>query len=351
LKKKKSRPDCALPFTIRPQPTAISRRPNLEKSLFGKIEAGSRSPLHNPASTHGHLATTEPKLYLKRPCHNRSQHHQDEWPFRFQAPDEKNWQWVCQTLNRRVQVSPGGNFLIDPPQIIQCPGHAKIITCSPLYDMVTQRAEMECTRTSEAENNLRTSRKDSPMLGADEEPNQEKRIEELRAEVERLGGTSGTDADLPADLEEQFLKHVLAYETAQTQSLWDWLTNGGLEIPDPDRLDDALLNAKLWEIIERMASLGAYLHSTDHLNDRQLYTYLFQEGLREETILFPEDPDYAYHIDLVGSGSDDDIELYLKYFAGAEEREQWAKDFPNFVVPPHEDPPFKRDQALPKPPY
>ena len=32
--------------------------------LIIEIEAGLRSPLHNPASTHGHLSTTELKLYL-----------------------------------------------------------------------------------------------------------------------------------------------------------------------------------------------------------------------------------------------------------------------------------------------
>jgi hypothetical protein len=37
---------------------------NQTKSLFlGLIEAGSRSPLHNPASTHGRPTTTELKLF------------------------------------------------------------------------------------------------------------------------------------------------------------------------------------------------------------------------------------------------------------------------------------------------
>ncbi len=30
-----------------------------------EIEAGLRSPLHNPASTNGHLATTDPKMFAR----------------------------------------------------------------------------------------------------------------------------------------------------------------------------------------------------------------------------------------------------------------------------------------------
>ena len=56
------------------------------------------------------------------------------------------------------------------------------------------------------------------------------------------------------------------------------------------------------------------------------------------------------HLDLVGSGSEEDIALWLKYYADEETRVQWARDFPDMVVPPHENPPYDRDRQLPKPP-
>ena len=65
----------------------------------------------------------------------------------------------------------------------------------------------------------------------------------------------------------------------------------------------------------------------------------------------PKNPSYVYGLDLLGSGSDEDIHLYMKYFADEQYRKQWASDFPDFAMPPHEDPPFDRDKDLPKSPF
>ena len=189
------------------------------------------------------------------------------------------------------------------------------------------------------------------MVDLDDEPDQEKRIEKLRAELGELGGTFSENSDMPADLEEEFLKQVLAFETAEPSTVLQWLEDAGLEVPPPNQLDDEQLHAKLWEVIKRMASLGAYLHSTNHLSDRELYENLFNESLREEAVLFPENPGFVYGIDLVGSGSDEDIFLWMKYFADEDTRKQWLKDFPDYEMPPHEDPLFDRDKDLPKSPF
>jgi hypothetical protein len=183
-----------------------------------------------------------------------------------------------------------------------------------------------------------------------DEPDQEKRIERLRAELEKLGGSTRSLQSMPADLEEEFLRHVLEYETAEPISLFRLLENAGLEIPVLEDLDDAAVKNKLKEIIERMASLGAYLIHTDHLSDRELYHYLYADGLREEAVLFPENASYAYMIDLTGSGSDEDNQVYLKYYADEQQRQRWAQDWPDDLIPDHEDPPFDRDAYLPKSP-
>ena len=156
--------------------------------------------------------------------------------------------------------------------------------------------------------------------------------------------------NMPADLEEEFLRHVLEYETAEPISLFKLLENSGFEIPTPKKLSDAKLTTTLTEIIEQMASMGAYLLHTNHLSDRELYEYLYSDGLREEAVLFPENPSYAYMIDLTGSGSEEDNEIYLKYYADKEHREQWAVDWPDDAIPDHEDPPFDRDRHLPQSP-
>jgi len=183
-----------------------------------------------------------------------------------------------------------------------------------------------------------------------EEPDQEQRIAKLREEIKKLGGNTMSIEDMPADMEEEFLRHVLEYETAEPISLFRLLENSGLELPVPNSLTDDDLTPKLKETIERMSSLGAYLLHTNHLSDRELYEYLYNDGLREEAVLFPENPSYAYMIDLTGSGSEEDNQIYLKYYADAEHRIQWALDWPDDVIPDHENPPFDRDRHLPQSP-
>src|SRR5687768_17609852 len=89
---------------------------------------------------------------------------------------------------------------------------------------------------------------------------QEERITKLRQELEKDGETIiPIDDDIPADLEEKLLTAMLESRTAVPVSLWDLFTRAGLEIPAPDQLDDNALGSKLKEIIDRMASLKAYL--------------------------------------------------------------------------------------------
>jgi hypothetical protein len=180
------------------------------------------------------------------------------------------------------------------------------------------------------------------------EPSQEKRIQMMREEIQKLGGTFSVDSDMPADLEEEFLKHVLEYEQAEPMTMYRLLENAGFELPVPNTLDDNSLTDKLAELFDRMASMGAYLVNTNHLSDRELYEYLYNEGLREETTLFPENPSYAYMLDLTGSGSSEDMQTYLKYYADEDFRKRWAKDWPEDPMPPHEDPPYDRDGKLPR---
>jgi len=183
-----------------------------------------------------------------------------------------------------------------------------------------------------------------------DEPSQEERINKLRAELEKLGGNTSTLESMPADMEEEFLRHVLEYETAEQISLLRLLENAGLEVPAPETLDDDALQIKLKELIDRMASVGAYVLHTNHLSDRDLYDYLYHDALREETVLFPENPSYAYMIDLTGSGGENDNATYLKYYADEEYRRQWAHDWPDDPIPEHEEPPFDRDRFLPQSP-
>ncbi len=153
--------------------------------------------------------------------------------------------------------------------------------------------------------------------------------------------------ELPQALREQFWEYVVAYEEAERITSFDLLVQGGVALPAPEELDDMQLNAKLWEVIRGLALLRIFLYSTNHLSDRELYEELWHEELRVENPDMPIDENYACHIDLVGSGSEEDAELYLRYYADEETRNQWAKDWPNTIIPAHEAPPYDRDRYLP----
>jgi hypothetical protein len=167
---------------------------------------------------------------------------------------------------------------------------------------------------------------------------QEIRINELR---EAAGGemTEWESPDCPPELAEAFWGNVMAYESAGTTCHFNQLQELGIELPAPDQLNEVELSTKLWEVIHGLARLNVFISQTDHLNDRELYNHLWHDSLREI---------WTSHIDLLGSGSDEDNELYLKFYADDEDRERWGRDFPDDLIPPHVDPPYDRDRTLPR---
>jgi hypothetical protein len=170
---------------------------------------------------------------------------------------------------------------------------------------------------------------------------------------QRFGGRRTTaEADaLPNDLAEQFRRHVAEYEQAPWTTHFRQLEEAGVQLPAPEALNDRQLKTRLWAMIHGLARLRVFLANTNHLSDRQLYTHLWQDGLRERVAAMPVDEGSAWQLDMLGSGSLQDILLHLKYYADNEWRNQWAEQFPGDAIPPHEDPPFDRDRRLPRATY
>jgi hypothetical protein len=186
----------------------------------------------------------------------------------------------------------------------------------------------------------------------------EERIEDLKRHAEELCGGQmevGTlddyASEVPAEVEEGFWKYIVDYEEAPWTTNFQQLESAGVSLPPPDSLKDEELTAKLWEIIQKLALLHVYIEQTDHLSDRELYTHLWTNSLLEETKAMPMAANSAHHIQLLGSCSEEDMLLYLKYYADDDFRRQWQKDWPSDPIPRHEDPPYDRDRLLPKPDY
>jgi hypothetical protein len=187
-----------------------------------------------------------------------------------------------------------------------------------------------------------------------ERVDREIRINELKHQAEELAGgemTAWESEDCPADLAEQFWQQVVDYERAPRTCYFHQLEEAGVDLPPPHQLDDRHLKAKLAELIDRLARMRVFVSQTDHLSDRALYTRLWQDSLREEVPVLPEDEDSSWHIDLLSGGSAEDNYLYLKYYADEEWRRQWADNFPDDEIPAHEDPPYDRDRHLPQETY
>lgn len=124
----------------------------------------------------------------------------------------------------------------------------------------------------------------------------------------------------------------------------DVIRSRGIEIPPENTLGDAATHARLWEVLEAMGEIGMVLYFTDHLSDRDLYRYLVEDVLLEETILSEEGG--FWHISPIGGCSDEDNQIYLRYYADEETREQWGRDF-EMTVPAKEPLPYDRDRFLP----
>ena len=171
---------------------------------------------------------------------------------------------------------------------------------------------------------------------------------EKRADVVAPGGLAEAAADLEPDAESEFLRRMAAIESGDSDRVpLEVLREMGKEYPPASDLDDATLASELTRLAEDLAFLHIYLESTDHLSDRELYERLLGEVLLEPTVIFPDDPSFGTHIDLIGGFGEEDIQIYLKYYADAVSRRHWKKDFPDSPMPRKERPPYDRDRFLP----
>lgn len=180
----------------------------------------------------------------------------------------------------------------------------------------------------------------------------QQRLVELRNQIHEISGGAaefGPAGDgLSLEDEVAFLENIVAFETAPRTTWLERLRSAGYAMPDPASLSDAEIGLEVWQAIQRLSELQAFLSHTNHFSDRELYEHLYHHTLPQETLDVAPNPDAACHLDLVGSGSDEDITCWLRYYADEKEREEWQAEFPDFVMPPAEKPPHDRDRLLPQ---
>ncbi|RPI28535.1 MAG: hypothetical protein EHM61_04770 [Acidobacteria bacterium] len=167
--------------------------------------------------------------------------------------------------------------------------------------------------------------------------------------------TGGTTTKLPPawpemdeeDSLDEYFRQLDEFTSGQSSSnCFDRLTEMGIELPLPQLLKDEEITAKIWEVAEGLKKLHVFLSSTNHLSDRELYAHLWNNSLRHETFICTL-PDASCHLDVIGSGSEEDIETWLRYYADQEDRDLWSREWPDDPIPAHQDPPYDRDRFLP----
>lgn len=178
----------------------------------------------------------------------------------------------------------------------------------------------------------------------------EARIAYLMRRLNQMGEQShGFDPGVDPEMQLAFLEQVYAIESEPCVTYAHQLISRGIPLPDPDSLNDKQLSGKLWEVIDGLAGLRVFLENTGHLTDRDLYRKLWEDCLNEFTWDMSHCTNGAMHLDLIGTGSEEDTRIWLEYYADRQQRQEWMDQFPD-------DPPLQkkelisdRDLELPKP--
>ncbi|MBL7219686.1 MAG: hypothetical protein ISS69_06215 [Phycisphaerae bacterium] len=183
------------------------------------------------------------------------------------------------------------------------------------------------------------------------------RVNELRAKAQELTGDkieAFENPDAPPEVIEQFWENVVAFEKAEWTTDREELEADGVYLLPPDEVKDELLPELLLKLCQHLAEGGTFVFHTEHLSDRELYEYFWREGLNEprKKMRSPEEGGEfmgGFFLDLVGSGSEEDTILWLKYYATDQQRAEEREYYPD-SIPTREAPPYPRDHLLPHPP-
>jgi len=162
----------------------------------------------------------------------------------------------------------------------------------------------------------------------------------LRDELEPFWDDSVMAVDLdgmPTDLENLYLSSLLAWERAPVLPIAQWF-NPPLELPPPEQMGDTELGIRLDRVIRQLHEQNVLLESTGHLSDRQLYRLILRDILpaQEKRLLHPDAGIRWQCYDPI-----EDEETWLRYYATAGEREDWANET-GLKLPPREQLPFPR---------
>ena len=177
-------------------------------------------------------------------------------------------------------------------------------------------------------------------------------MDETIAEESDPLGLNAVDAELS---EEKSRDELLAITGGEQPDGWqrpiEKLKQTGQPLLPPAELTDETMTAKLWELLHNLACQGFYVQHTDHLSDRQLYTELWERGLRDEALLPGKCKTGGWFHDFLGSWGDEDMQIWLRFYASDDQRSRHHQECPKDIIPAKEPRPYNRDWRTPKAPF
>ena len=136
--------------------------------------------------------------------------------------------------------------------------------------------------------------------------------------------------------ENEFLAGMLDWEISPAEPIAVWFIPE-LSLSPPDRLSDDELSQALENVIAKFFEKKLILDFTDHLSDRELYTLIYRDILPSREKNLRQRNGYIHWDCSCG-----DDEVWLRFYASDDEREQYQECTGEFL-PPKEVPPHYRD--------
>ena len=147
----------------------------------------------------------------------------------------------------------------------------------------------------------------------------------------------------------EFERRMELFENGPTTTNFQQLLADGIALPEPDSNPRRGCRLQVVAGDSRTRAVARiHSHQTDHLSDRELYGKLWHEVLRTEVPAI-DLIGFNTHVRLTSIDDEQEICLYLTYYADDKDRQSWLEEFPGYEMPAHEDPAYSRDWRLPTP--
>ena len=150
---------------------------------------------------------------------------------------------------------------------------------------------------------------------------------------------------------EEWMRRLDAYiNRTDRRSLLVRLTEQGWRPPSMNEITDEDIQRELTNLIWSLKDMQVYISHSDHLSDAELYIRLL-EYCSEETMYVAGVEGAMMGWSGTDSGTDEDEQNYLRYYADEGYRQRLLSEFPKEgPLPEHQDPPYPRPW-IPKAPY